>query len=217
MAGPEDPVEVLLPDGRRWNAGPGVTVRPARAGQPFFRVGRWPCVGRVDTALEVIRRGEVDEAVVALDRMIRAGMVDLDAVRTGAARMDRFRGSAQARRVAALADGLAGSPQETRLRLLLGRAGLPALVAQFRVFDGEGFVARVDFAYPDLRIAIEYDGLGHSGREAFLRDRRRLNRMVAAGWTVLHVTLEDMRRPEMLAARVASLVAQRRTMATTTR
>jgi hypothetical protein len=112
-------------------------------------------------------------------------MVDLDAVRAGAAGLDRARGSAQARRLATLADGLAGSPQETRPRLLLGRAGLPALVAQFRVFDEEGFVARVDFAYPDLRIAIEYDGLGHSRREAFLRGRRRLNRLVAAGWTVL--------------------------------
>jgi hypothetical protein len=30
------------------------------------------------------------------------------------------------RRVLALADGLAGSPQETRLRLLLGRTGVPA-------------------------------------------------------------------------------------------
>jgi very-short-patch-repair endonuclease len=67
---------------------------------------------------------------------------------------------------------------------VLVRAGLPSPVAQFRVFDEEGFVARVDFAYPELRIAIEYDGLGHGERRAFLSDRRRLNRLVAAGWIV---------------------------------
>jgi very-short-patch-repair endonuclease len=49
------------------------------------------------------------------------------------------------------------------------------------VFDEAGFVARVDFAYPDLKIAIEYDGLWHGERQAFLSDRRRLNRLAAAG------------------------------------
>jgi hypothetical protein len=212
MAGIDDPVEVLLPDGRRWNAGPGVRARSVRAGQALVHVGWWRCADPVDTALDVIRRGAVEDAVVALDRMVRAGMVGLDDVREGAARLERGRGSAQARHVATLADGTAESPQETRLRLLFGRAGLPAPVPQFRIFDEEGFVARVDFAYPDLRIAIEYDGLGHSERRAFLKDRRRLNRLVAAGWTVLHVTLEDMRRPEVLAVRVAALVAQRQLM-----
>jgi very-short-patch-repair endonuclease len=78
------------------------------------------------------------------------------------------------------------------------------------VFDGAGFVARVDFAYPDLRIAIEYDGLWHSERQAFLDDRRRLNRLVAAGWVVLHVTLDDLHRPDLLVARIRALRAQRR-------
>ena len=38
------------------------------------------------------------------------------------------------------------------------RAGLPTPSAQYRVFDGDGFVARVDFAWPELRLALEYDG-----------------------------------------------------------
>jgi very-short-patch-repair endonuclease len=114
--------------------------------------------------------------------------------------------------VAELADGLAESPQETRLRLLFRRTGLPAPVAQFRVFDEEGFVARVDFAYPDLKIAVEYDGLWHGRRQAFLDDRRRLNRLAAAGWIVLHVTLEEMKRPDHLAARVLAMRAQRLSM-----
>jgi very-short-patch-repair endonuclease len=98
---------------------------------------------------------------------------------------------------------------------VLTRAGLPPLVAQFRVFDDAGFVARVDFAYPDLEVAIEYDGLWHGERRAFLADRARLNRLTAAGWVILHVTADDLRRPERLVARVLSMRAQRKITVTT--
>lgn len=82
-------------------------------------------------------------------------------------------------------------------------------IAQYRIFDAQGFVAKVDFALPELRIAIEYDGLWHGERRAFLDDRRRLNRLVAAGWIVLHVTVEDLQRPEQLLARLRALIARR--------
>jgi G:T-mismatch repair DNA endonuclease (very short patch repair protein) len=212
VAGPTDPVDVLVPAGSRWNAGRGVRVRSLPRGQAHVRRGLWLCASRVDTAVDLIRWGGTDEAVVLLDRLCLAGMVRLDDVRDAVLKLPRCQGSARARRVAALADGTAESPQETRLRLLLGRSGLPAPIAQFRVFDDEGFVGRVDFAYPDLKIAIEYDGLWHSERKAFLSDRERLNRLAAAGWTVLHVTADDMRHPERLVARVRARRAQRLAM-----
>jgi very-short-patch-repair endonuclease len=62
---------------------------------------------------------------------------------------------------------------------------------------------------PDVRVAVEYDGLWHGERRAFLDDRRRLNRLDAAGWVVVHVTVDDLRRPERLIARVRALRAQR--------
>ena len=95
------------------------------------------------------------------------------------------------------------------MRLLMRRGGLPAPLAQYRVFDEAGFVARVDFAHPELRPAIEYDGLWHGARTAFVDDRRRLNRLTAAGWVVLHVTADDLRHPERLLARIRALRAQR--------
>jgi G:T-mismatch repair DNA endonuclease (very short patch repair protein) len=107
-----------------------------------------------------------------------------------------------------LADGLAESPQESRLRLLLHRAGLPAPIAQFRIFDDGGFLARVDFAYPELRLAIEYDGLWHAEPGQFAKDRRRLNRLSAAGWRVIFVTAADLRHPDRLIARLAAELAR---------
>jgi hypothetical protein len=209
-----DPVDVLVP-GVRWNAGPGVRVRSLPGGQELVRRGRWLCASRVDTALDMIRWGGTDDAVVLLDRLCLEGMVRLDDVRAAALELPRCRGSARARQVVRLADGIAESPQETRLRLLLGRAGLPAPIAQCRVFDRHGFIARVDFAYPDLRIAIEYDGLWHAEPGQFAKDRERLNRLSAADWIVLHVTAADMRQPERLAERVRVLRSRRRAMINT--
>lgn len=209
VAGPADPVEVLLPAGLRWHPGAGVRVHRTSGPVRWAQVGRWRCTDRVATAVGLARRGPEDDAVVLLDRLLTGGMVRLDDVREAVAELPRGRGSAQARRVAELAVEFAESPQETRLRLVVVRAGLPPPVPQFRVFDDEGFVARVDLAYPELRIALEYDGLWHAERRAFLDDRRRLNRLVAAGWLVVHVTFDDLRHPDRLLARIRAVRARR--------
>ena len=135
-------------------------------------------------------------------------MVDLDAVRTAVGALPRCRGSAHARRAAALADGLAGSPQETRLRLVLHRSGLPLPVAQYEVRCGGRFVARVDFAWPGRRLALEYDGAWHGEARQFARDRQRLNRLTAAGWRVVFGTKDDLRRPELLLADLGRALAR---------
>ncbi|MGZ4509570.1 MAG: endonuclease domain-containing protein, partial [Blastococcus sp.] len=106
-------------------------------------------------------------------------------------------------------DGLAGSPQETRLRLLIHRSDLPRPVAQYRVTDSRGGrIARVDFAWPDRKIALEYDGLWHAEPGQFAKDRRRLNRLREAGWTVIFVTAADMHRPSELIARIATALGR---------
>lgn len=84
---------------------------------------------------------------------------------------------------------------------------MPAPVPQFAVRVDGRFVARVDLAWPDLRVAVEYDGVWHAEPGRFARDRRRLNRLQAAGWRVVFVTAEDLRRPDELVARVAGALA----------
>lgn len=143
---------------------------------------------------------------MAVDRLIRTGVVDLTGVRKHAA-LATGPGSARARSVAGLADGLAESPQETRLRLV-GRSSLPPPVAQFVVrVDGRS-VARVDFAWPDHKLALEYDGLWHAEPGQFARDRQRLNRLQAAGWRVVFVTAADLHHPERLIARIVAALAR---------
>lgn len=207
LAGPDDPVEVVLPPGVRWDPAPGILCRTAPTASELLTDGELRWTGGTRTALDLIRRSPLDDAVVLLDQLVNAEVSDLAAVRRGAAALPRCRGSRQARDVAALADGLAESPQETRVRLLLQRSGLPMAVAQYRVRYEGRLVARVDFAWPEHRLALEYDGLWHAEPGQFAKDRQRLNRLLAAGWRVLFVTAADLRRPADLLARVAAALA----------
>jgi very-short-patch-repair endonuclease len=209
FAGPDDPVEVVLPPGERWQPGPGVVSRSASLAVDVVR-GRQGLrrTGPVRTAVDLIRRGVVDDGVVLLDRLVANGLVALGPVRDAVAALPQCRGSRLAREIVDLADGCAESPQETRLRLLMRRAGLPTPSAQYRVFDQKGFIARVDFAYPELRLAIEYDGAWQGGLGQVGRDRRRLNRLSAAGWRVVFVTAVDLYDPERLVAQLIAAMAR---------
>ena len=70
FAGPDDPVEVVLPPGERWQPGPGVLLRSAPLSVDVV-VGRQGLrrTAPVRTAVDLIRRGEVDDGVVLLDRL----------------------------------------------------------------------------------------------------------------------------------------------------
>jgi Protein of unknown function (DUF559) len=203
VAGPSDPVEVVLPSGVRWHPQPGLAVRSAPLSGDVVRSGPWlRWTSGVRTAVDLARRESPVEAVVLLDRLAQTGVVDLVEVRAAVAALPRCRGSARARAAVAAADGLAESPQETRVRLVLLGGGLPAPIAQYVVRAGDRFVARVDFAWPEHRLALEYDGAWHGEPGQFARDRERLNRLTAAGWRVIFLTAADVRRPDLLLARV---------------
>ena len=72
------------------------------------------------------------------------------------------------------------------------------------------FVARVDFAYPDPRLAIELDGFrSHGQRKTFDQDRTRQNQLVLLGWTVLRFTWSDLTdRGDSVAATLGAALVQ---------
>jgi very-short-patch-repair endonuclease len=98
---------------------------------------------------------------------------------------------------------------ETRLLRLLREAGLPAPALQHEVKTAGRLLAVVDFAFPDLRLAVEADGYRwHSGRASWEHDRARRNALTSAGWKVVHVTWNDLnhRAPETVAGIKAAIV-----------
>lgn len=202
----ELPVEVTVPGDGRFGPVQGLRVR--RVDLPssdVVEVRGWRCTTGVRTALDIARWEPLPDAVAALDLMLARGAVAEVALRA-AAESRSGRGSRQALRAVTLTDGRAESQPESRLRVILTLAGLPPVPQYVVRGPGGVFVARLDLAYPELRVAVEYDGVWHAEPGQFARDRSRLNGLTAAGWVVLHVTAADLRDPARLVERVRALV-----------
>lgn len=101
------------------------------------------------------------------------------------------------------------SIMESELRLTLVDLGMPEPVVDHAVATAEG-VLHVDLAYPEFRVAIEYEGDAHrTDRTRFRRDITRRERLEATGWRVIRVTIDDLRDPAALAARIRRVLTQR--------
>jgi predicted transcriptional regulator of viral defense system/very-short-patch-repair endonuclease len=86
------------------------------------------------------------------------------------------------------------SDKETELLAVIRKHGLPTPVPQFEIVHNRRFVARVDFAYVEARLAIEYESYEHhDGKLALERDSARRNRMLVIGWLPLCATQADLR------------------------
>jgi len=207
LAGPEDAVELTLPPTTHPVRMAGVRVRRAVLDERRVRRHRGVRVTDPDTtAVALAGSLPLDDAVVAVDRMVHVGRASLPRVRALAAE-GGGRGCRRARAACALADGRAESPQETRIRLLLLRGGLPAPIAQYEVSRPGRRPLRLDFAWPERRVALEYDGLWHGDPGQFGRDRRRLNVLGDGGWRVVFATAVDVHRPAELLARLTRLLS----------
>ncbi|MGH2718577.1 MAG: hypothetical protein ACRDJU_08365 [Actinomycetota bacterium] len=99
---------------------------------------------------------------------------------------------------------------ETLMLRLVLEAGLPPPVRQYEVFDGAGFVIRLDFAYPEIKLAILTDGYeSHMGRLRFERDRKQATRLGRLGWAVLYITWRRLKEePEQVKADLVDAYAR---------
>ena len=110
-----------------------------------------------------------------------------------------------------LADDRAESPPESRLRVLCVLAGLPRPFANYEVsHTASSRRFRLDLAWPELKIAIEYHGDYHREPEQWRRDLTRKSHLEADGWIVLELNAADMRDPDILASRIRATFARRR-------
>jgi very-short-patch-repair endonuclease len=105
----------------------------------------------------------------------------------------------------ALGEAVSDSKLERRMAELLRRTGLPAAVFHYVVRTPAGvFLAEVDFAYPEIKLAIEVDGFEvHGTPRAMAKDFVRQNGLVPYGWHVLRFTWRQVtREPEVVAAAI---------------
>jgi hypothetical protein len=141
------------------------------------------------------------ESVVemALDAAEHRNLVTRASVQTTLDRLGRRgrNGAGTLRRLLATREHERRWPESAMERMLircLRRNGWPEPVPQYEIRHRGVFVARVDAAYPQWRIAVEYQSdEHHSGRRASERDNDRRLQIIAAGWFPVEATLPDVR------------------------
>ena len=100
-----------------------------------------------------------------------------------------------------------GSHLETRFMQLIRKARFPTMHRQVEVWDAGRFVARVDFAYPDRRFAIEVQSYEfHSERRDWKRDQEKVNDLRRAGWDARLATKEDIEHPQRILGDIAKVL-----------
>jgi hypothetical protein len=109
-----------------------------------------------------------------------------------------------------LAGGVAESPAESWLMLGFFDDGLPVPRQQFAVLDLDGHERyRLDFAWPEARVAVEYDGyVAHLDRAA--RDGARQADLERRGWLVIRADVADLRDPAHLHREIRQVLGRRR-------
>jgi len=195
-------VELTVPGGD-FREQPGLSIhRDLLAGDEILDCGGVPVTTALRTAWDLARWLPTVEAVVAMDSLAGVGRFDPTAVLRIQSRYPRARWRRRVPGVIDLSDPKAESPMETRSRLVLVLRGLPRPELQYEVYTELGeFVARLDMAYPWLKLAIEYDGRGHLTAWQQQSDARRLNKLHACGWSVLRFTSPDiLHTPDATAA-----------------
>ncbi|TDS77537.1 hypothetical protein [Amnibacterium kyonggiense] len=89
------------------------------------------------------------------------------------------------------------SPGETRVRLLLVRAGLPEPALNRRIHREDGlYLGKPDLAWLPQRVGVEYEGGGHADEARMRYDIGRIERFRDAGWDIIRVSADDLRGDE---------------------
>ena len=210
FAGPHDPVTVLRPATVEWKGPREAKVHRTDIDHADVedRDGV-PVTSALRTAWDVAALETLGTAVAALDAMVRTGAVTMGELRTMAAAGTGRRGVTRVRRAVPLVDPRAESPPESRVRVACVLAGLSP-VPQYEVWLAGEFVGRVDLAFPEARLAVEYEGAHHFEGLQIARDDARFERLAAAGWRVIRLSAVDLHDLEGTIRRIRAELAQPR-------
>jgi very-short-patch-repair endonuclease len=135
---------------------------------------------------------------MAIDNALRRELISLAELHATVARLGRSgrNGVGVLRSILELRGDRAptDSEMETMLLDVVARNDLPVPTVQFTVLSDRGdFLGTVDAAYPDAKLAIEYESYEHHiGRLALVQDSARRNELIAIGWTVITATAVDL-------------------------
>jgi predicted transcriptional regulator of viral defense system len=163
------------------------------------------------TVVDLARTLPWEQAVAAGDHALTLGL-DRSELAQCLDRMLRWRGTAQARRVAGFLDPLSESPGESVSRVRCFEQGIPAPRLQYVICDRAGRrVARCDFGWEEFRTVGEFDGKvkygelvrpGQRIEDVVLAEKRREQAIRDEGWQVVRWLWDDLYRPGVIGNRL---------------
>jgi hypothetical protein len=156
-----------------------LTTEVSTMGRPITDL----CSTGVDVALDE----ELRLAVPVLDQVRDRG-ISVQSLLHELERRGRVQNVGRAAGAIELADVGSGSPGESVGRVALAEIGAPRPVLQHEFTDHSGFIARVDYWYPEYGVVLEFDGAVKYRDARFRR----------AGMSAADVVVEEKRREDRL-------------------
>lgn len=216
---PLDDVHVTRIDGRAGRREAGVAQHRGRVlPGDVLMIRGIPVTSPIRTALDITRLYDVEHSLVPMDWLLHTRAVDKVGLRTRAADMNFSPGTLTTELTIRLSDGALESPGESRTGYMIWRGGLPRPKPQVDIHDEWGVVvARVDFAWPEHGVFLEFDGKnkyenfrkeGESVLDAVLREKKREELICRlTGWRCIRITWADLHHPEKTIAHIRAVLA----------
>ena len=188
----------------RWFDPSMITVRDhIRVVKPLLTVLDLGVVANAQDVGDAIIRGRqkklftVGDVNATIERYSRPGRTGITVAR-------------EAAKLIVIDDRPADSVLEFRFHIGPARHGLPQYRYQHEVRIGPNKKYRIDFAYPEVMLAIEVDGAEQRlSSKSLAYDNARANHLVLAGWTIMRFTYRDVvGEPAHVAAQIMLKLGQ---------
>ena len=170
-------------------------------------------------ALEVTMLADLAPSVCVVSDLLHRRQTTADQLAKRYERMQHWPNTLRTDLVLRLADPRFESVGESRTYCLCFTEGLPMPVPQHPVHDESGrIIARVDFAWPELGVFLEFDGKvkyekllqdGQRASDVVIAEKRREERICRlTGWRCIRITWADLAHPARTAAIIRNALAQ---------
>lgn len=160
--------------------------------------------------VEITTVADTEACLVVVNHLLHEKLTDPEALHRRCDLMTHWPGSLKADLVLRLADGRVETVGETRTYWLCYRCRLPMPIPQYEILDASGrVIARVDFAWPEHGVFLEFDGRvkyekllkpGERPSDVVIREKRREELICRiTGWRCVRIVWSDLARPEQTA------------------
>lgn len=176
-----------------------------------------PVTSPTRTAVDLALMTDVEHALVPINAMLHTGLLDEDDFLEQLDRAERWPGALSSHVVRRMLNRKCESPGETRTDYFIWANRLPTAVCQYEIRAESGLVvARVDFAWPQHGVFLEFDGRvkykqllrpGDDASDVVVREKLREQRICElTGWRCIRITWTDLNDPATLARRLRRML-----------